>query len=332
MNTLIVLVLADALSNGDSRIALGMRLAAVVLCLNGVGQLGVELALANGHITLFNLSRLGYTVLPSLIILGLGASGTLTTVTAYCATLAGQVATVVVGVVITLVLGTKGSAAPTPWRDSLHLWSASAVDSVAGQLGQLVLAALSTASQVGIYSIAVMLGAVAGGLAQALTQVSYSRFLAQARSEVVTSAKSLVRLTIIGVASTLIVGVLLIAFVKLFGTVLFGPTFDGLALVTAAAMFSQILSDQWNLRVMFDTANRQVSQLIIASAAGAVTTGVLTVILVLTESLAAPTMALALAGGAASKIGARALISRKLRSGPHAVSGGSRSRDLGEQD
>ncbi|WP_133241804.1 oligosaccharide flippase family protein [Microbacterium sp. Gd 4-13] len=309
-NTIAVLLLADVLSNGDDRIALGMRVAAIVLLFNGVGQVGVEQSLAKGRIGLFNLSRLGYTVLPSLTIVALAVTGNLNTTSAYLATLSGQLVTTVVGVALSVALTPRLSRAVTPWREALHLWSANAMDSVSGQLGQVLLAALSTASQVGVFSIAVMLGSAAGALAQALTQVGYAKFLRHAGDGSTSSPGMLRGLSLLGISSTIVVGSALTVFVYLYGTLLFGDTFAGLALVTAAALVSQVFTDQWNLRVLHDVAHRNVAQLVAASGTGAVVTAGSSIILGLSNSLNATSMAIALAAGAATKIAVRILLHR----------------------
>ena len=312
VNAVAVLFLADVLSNGDARIALGMRVAALVLVFNGVAQVGIEYTLARGMMGMFNASRVGYTILPSLAIILLALTEHLTIASAFIATLSGQVVTVLVGLILLTRTIPDRSRTAIPWRSSIQLWSTSAIDSASGQLGQILLAAVSTASQVGIYSIAIMLGSAAAAISQAAMQMSYSHFIRQAKNAQSQSARTMRLTTWLGILSTLVVGAALLFIVHLWGTALFGPTFAGLELVTAAALVSQISTDQWNLRVLHDTAHAQVARLIAASCTGASVTIMTAVVLGANSALNATSMALALAGGTITKLSLRALIVHRL--------------------
>lgn len=316
INMAIILVMADTLSNGDERIALGMRIASFLLPLSGISQVGIELCLARGRIILFNLPRLGYAVAPSLTIIILALVGALDLRSAYLATLGGQFITLAVGIALGIGAIRSPVSRRVPWKQAGHLWAGNALDSVSSQLGQVLLAALSTASQVGIYSIAVMLASASGALAQAIMQSSYSRFIRQATVAPRSDSPELREASWIGITSTMFVGVLVVIGVHFWGATLFGDTFTGLAFVAAFTLIAQVLSDQWQLRVMHDTAHREVGAIAASSLVGALVLAVIATILGATGSLNAASMAVAVASGTATKIASRLF----LKHGPWSAS------------
>ncbi|KQR24026.1 hypothetical protein ASF79_01955 [Agreia sp. Leaf335] len=267
ISALLAFLSADILSNGDERISLGIRIAAGVLVFSGIGQIGLELVLVSGRIWPFNLIRASTLVFPSLAYIVLWASGTLTLEIAFIVTLAGNALGNLIGCVFAISGIRRSNRTPVPWNFSLRFWSTSAFDSVGGRLDQLLLSALSPASVLGMYAVAITCASASGGLTQALNHVTYSKF-ASALNASTDNGALLRKRTTSGALLSVIVAVPVVTLVYFFGETLFGVGYHGLALVTAILVVAQFLNDQWQLRVYMDSASENASSLTLASAAG----------------------------------------------------------------
>jgi len=227
--------------------------------------------------------------------------------------LAGQVFTAVTGTVVFLVLTKVSGSERVLWKEPLQLWSAKALDNVSDLLGQVLLGALAVPAELGVFAVGVTLASAAAALAQATTAASYSKFLAHAERGDLTPARSVWRLTILGVVSTAAAGGAILVALALFGEMLFGPTFSGLTGITALLLIARICNDQWNLRVTHDTAHSDTGMLAPASIAGTLLAILCVVAVSLFGMLSAATMALSLCAGMAARLAMRALVVRRDR-------------------
>ncbi|WP_235491155.1 lipopolysaccharide biosynthesis protein [Frigoribacterium sp. Leaf164] len=291
VSALIAIVLAPALSNGDPRLEIGIKISAVVLLASGVGQFGTELLLLRGQIKSYNFTRSMVLVLPPIAMIIAFATHTLTLRNAYTITLLGQIAAVTAGCFFAFGTIRKARRVAVPWDFSLRYWSTSALDAVGGRGDQVVLSALSQTSVLGVYSLAVTCASASAGLTQALNSLAYS---ALSRLEGQENKSYLRRRSLLGVALSVASGIAIVFVVHFFGRAIFGPSFDGLTQVVIVLVVAQLVADQWSLRVLADSASETVQNLVWASAAGIVVLAVIVAILVYTSSLSALTMATAM--------------------------------------
>jgi O-antigen/teichoic acid export membrane protein len=268
LSALLVFLAAPVLSNDDDRIEMGMRIASGVLVLAGLSSIGDQTALLRGRLWIYNSIRGCTLILPSCGIIVLSSAGQLTLETAFIVSVAGQVGSVAIGALYALSSLRWLSRAAIPWRFSLQYWTASVFDSVGGRADQLILTAISTPAAVGLYAVAVTCSGAASGLAQALNQTIYARLVRDSKNGQTTSLN---RISYIGVGATLFIGALIMLVVWLFWRQLFGPTFDGLVPVLGVLIVASVLSDQWRLRVYFDSARENGAALAVSSIVGLVT-------------------------------------------------------------
>ncbi|KQS09164.1 hypothetical protein ASG04_09830 [Curtobacterium sp. Leaf183] len=255
---------ADLASNGDERIATGIRAASFVLVFAGIGAVGTERALLRGQVHAVNLVRGVNLVLPSVAVIVAYFAGVLTLTSAFLFTLCAQALAVLLGVVLAIPTIRARRPVRTPWRFSLHYWAGSAFDGIGARVDQLILAALVVPSQLGVYAVAVTCASAAGGFTQALNQLTYAR-LADTTSS--TGGADLLRLrSLLGVCMSVVGGGLIIAVVAIFGGWLFGHSYDGLLPVVSVLVVAQALSDQWQLRTYADSASGKPGALMWASA------------------------------------------------------------------
>jgi O-antigen/teichoic acid export membrane protein len=265
-SALLAILSADALSNGDERIAWGIRIGALVLILSGVSQIGIELVLIQGRLWPFNFVRIATLVLPSIAYIVAFVMGRLTLEVAFSITFIGNILSTLIGCAYALPAMRSSRRLPVPWNFSLRFWSTSAFDNVGGRFDQLLLAALSPAAVLGMYAVAVTCASASGGLTQALNHVTYSRF---ARSGTKADANAVLRQrTLFGAGLSFIVAIPVLLIVIFFGEALFGTGYHDLALVTGILIVSQFLNDQWQLRIYMDSAVEDPSALTLASAMG----------------------------------------------------------------
>lgn len=270
-SAILAIFTADLISNGDERIAIGIRIGALVLILSGVSQIGIELVLVQGRLWPFNFVRIATLVLPSLAYIVAFLTGTLTLEVAFSITFLGNVLSTVIGCAYAIPAIHRARREPVPWNFSLRLWFTAAFDSVGGRLDQLLLTALSPAAVLGMYAVAVTCASASGGLTQALNHVTYSRF---AKSETTVNAHALMRQrTVYGAILSMVVAIPVLLVVVFFGEALFGNGYHNLPFVTAILVVSQFLNDQWQLRVYMDSAAEDPRALAIASALGLLSMG-----------------------------------------------------------
>ncbi|WP_423917950.1 hypothetical protein ACPEEZ_09455 [Frigoribacterium sp. 2-23] len=288
---ILAVVLADSLSNGDSRIALGIKASAIALVLSGVGQVGVELMLLEGRLVFFNITRASVLMLPSVGIIVAFFTGLLSLVSAYVIMLAGQLIAVALGCIFAMKNGRRSKSTKVPWDFSLKYWSTSALDAIGGRGDQVALSALSQASTVGVYSLAVTCAAASAGLTEALNNLAYSRLTRLSGAE---SEEFLRRRSILGVCCSLVSGACIVIVVHFFGRSLFGPTFDGLTAVVIILVLAQTVGDQWSLRVLADSAKESATTLIFASVAGLIVLATAIALLATNAAITSASMALAI--------------------------------------
>ena len=299
LSAVLAVVLAPALSNGDPRLEIGIKISAVILLASGVGQFGTELLLLRGQIRSYNLTRSMVLILPPIAIIVAFAVNALTLRSAFTITLLGQIAAVTAGCLFALKTMRKARRVAVPWDFSLRYWSTSALDAVGGRGDQVVLSALSQTSVLGVYSLAVTCASTSAGLTQALNTLAYS---ALSRLEGEENKSYLRRRSLVGVALSVTSGIAIVLVVHFFGRVIFGPTFDGLTQVVIVLVVAQLVADQWSLRVLADSASETVQSLVWASAAGIVILAGIIAILVYTSLLSALTMAIAMLIFAAARL------------------------------
>jgi O-antigen/teichoic acid export membrane protein len=227
--------------------------------------------------------------------------------------LAGQIASAILGVVFAApyLKRRKGS---TPWRFSLQYWAATALDSVGGRADQLLLAALSSTSVLGVYAIAVTCASASGGLSQAMSHASYSKMLARRSkgSDEVASDTTNRRLQL--VASSVVVSAVVVTVLGLFHEAIFGPGFEQLAEITLILCVTQLLYDQWQFQVYRDSAQQSSGLLALAAALGLLAMIVaLALIVSLTGSVDGVGMALTTVVFASIRLLARSLIGARQR-------------------
>src|SRR5690606_35543258 len=133
---------------------------------------------------------------------------------AYLITLSAQVIATVLGCIAAVGPLREATRSATPWAFSLRLWSSSALDSLGGRLDLLLLTALTSATTVGVYAVAVTCAAASGELTQALNQLAYSRFAA---SDFDKSSNTLSLRAKYGAIMSVAVGAAVVGAVALFG-------------------------------------------------------------------------------------------------------------------
>lgn len=298
-------VSAGVISNGDDRITLGMQVGSSVLVFAGLAQVGTELVLVQGKIWRFNLIRVVNVLVPSLAYIVVFLAGHLTLVVAFIITLSCQLLATLLGCLFAIRALRSSTRVPPPWSFSLRIWISSAFDSVGGRVDQLLLTALVGASTVGVYAVAVTCAVASGGLTQALNHLTYSKLAARNEAD---AAGGLRRRSRLGVGISLVVGTGVIAAVALVGDALFGPGFEDLLPVTAILVASQLLNDQWQLRVYAQSAGENATSLALASGISLGFLGLVATALALTGTLSGVTMGFAVFGFSAARLLVRALL------------------------
>ncbi|MFW6772731.1 hypothetical protein ACOACO_00475 [Nocardioides sp. CPCC 205120] len=288
--SLLVVAAAPTLANGDGRIATGIRVAAVLLLLTGIGNIGDQLALLRGAVVVFNLMRAATLVLPSVAILILAAFGALTLTSAFLATLTGQSITVLIGCAYTLRNSRGLSRTGVPWNLSLKLWITTVFDSVGGRGDQVALTMLTSAPVVGVYAIAVTCTTAASGVASSLAQASFAQFVRAAGGA---DEPSLRRLMLVVASCTLAAGAGILAVVALFGEHIFGTDFSGLPPVVAVLLLAAVLQDVWRVRAVRESVRERAGSLAVASAVGLAVMVLVIAVLAANEAVSAVSMAFA---------------------------------------
>ncbi|SMQ58475.1 oligosaccharide flippase family protein [Agreia sp. VKM Ac-1783] len=300
---------SETLSNGDERIALGIRIGATVLILTGLSQLGLEYVLIKGQMWRFNLARIANVVLPSVGYIVAFVLGHLTLEVAFSITFLASVVATLLGCIYAIPALRRARRVPIPWNFSLRYWTTSAFDSVGGRLDQLILTSLSPASVLGVYTVAVTCASASGGLTQALNHVTYSKF-AGANASLHANTSVLRRRTLIGGAMSIAVAVPVLLIVIFYGTSLFGPGYEGLPLVTAILIVSQFLNDQWQLRIYLDSASEDARSLTLSSGMGLVALASAAALFNAAGTLTGAHMAICVVLFGAVRLGSRTILRR----------------------
>jgi O-antigen/teichoic acid export membrane protein len=304
ISAVVAFVSADLVSNGDPRIAIGVRVAAVVLIAAGVFQIGSEATLLRGQLWRFNAIRAANGIIPPVGYIVAFLFGQLTLTNAYFITLGSQVAATVLGCVFAIPALKEIAKRRPPWHFSLRYWASSAFDGLGGRIDQLLLTALTSAATVGTYAVAVTCAVASGGLTQALNQLTYSRF---ADSSQMDPGARLRSRSIYGLALSICCGGAVIGLVALLGPTLFGPSFDGLLPITAILVIAQVFNEQWTLRVYFQSAEGNARSLAASSAIGLAVLLLSTTCFALAGELNGVTMACAAVFFAVGRLVARRL-------------------------
>lgn len=316
----LAIISADAASGGDGRIATGIRVAACTLVLSGLGALGTEKALIQGRIAAINAIRLANLVLPSIAVVIAYYSGFLTLTTAFAFTLGGQAVSIVLGVVFAVPLIRSAQRIKVPWRFSLHYWAGSAFDGIGARVDQLALAAFVMPAQLGVYAVGVTCASAAGGLTQALNQLTYPRLAASNPSVGVDIL--LRKRALMGLILSTVAGLAVVLLVWVAGSWLFGPTYSSLGWIVAILVVAQIMNDQWQLRTYADSASGDASGLMLSSALATALLVAGAAALAVLQELNGISMALLLVVFAACRLAIRSGYFRFLRRDRGADEGG----------
>jgi O-antigen/teichoic acid export membrane protein len=317
LSAAVAFFLAGPVSNGDQRIELGIRISAFVLIPYGIQLLGAELSLFEGKIWIYNMIRSAVLILPSLAYIVAFFMHALTLESAYLITLMGQVVSVLIGCGFSLSIIRKSRRIAVPWNFSLKYWVTSALDSVGVRVDQLSLSALSTSSVLGVYAVAVSCASASGGLTQALNTLAYSSLTQISGQE---SNAFVRRRATLGLISSVLSGGAICLIVALLGGKIFGPSFDGLTEIVIVLVVAQIVSDQWDLRSIADSAQEAPSILVVASGAGLLALILVIVGLFVAGVLTGLTMAGAMVIYSCIRIGSRALLRRRKTANTLAMS------------
>lgn len=309
ISALLAVGLSAVASNGDERIRVGICVAASILVFSGLSAVGVERALLRGHLNAVNVGRALNLVLPSLGIILAYACGTLSIQSAFLITLSGQALAVLFGLYLMLPLWRSRAVRRAPWRFSLHYWGGAAFDGIGARVDQLILAACVAPAELGVYAVAVTCAGAAGGLTQALNQLSYSTLARLGASG--NSASLLQNRAIIGVLMSSASGLAILLVVAQFGEWLFGKSFEGLVPVVSILVIAQVLIDQWQLRTYADSASGEPAALMWASATAMAALVVAASLLAAFGSLSGITMALVLVGFASIRLAVRRLVHKR---------------------
>ncbi|PZE27900.1 MULTISPECIES: lipopolysaccharide biosynthesis protein [unclassified Curtobacterium] len=238
-----------------------VRIASLTLLATGFAQFGGERLLLEQRMWSWNAIRAATLVLPSLLIVVLYVIGHLTLANAFLATLSGQAIATLLGAAFAFPTRRRaGVSRRLPWKFSTHYWLASAFDSLGARFDQLALGAFVAPAHLGIYAVAVTCSSASGALTQALNNAGFATFFGEeGRGNLRTRA-------LMGFASSVASGVLIVAVTVLFWRALFGAGYEELPAVTAILVVFQLLNDQWQLRVFFDSAAQNGVRLVVASA------------------------------------------------------------------
>lgn len=293
---------ADILANGNPLVSGAIRITALVLPLTGLTQLGIEVLLAQGKLTKWNLIRCASLVLPSIVIIGAFAIGELSLEVAFLATFAGTSIATLAGAAACLPLVLRVARKKAPWSSSVNFWGASSFDNIAGRIDQILLVALTSPSSLGVYAVAVTCASASGVVTQAINHVSFSKFIVSDDSE---KRGALASRAITGLYASTISGGLVIATVSVFGHQLFGPGFEDLTAVTACLVVFQIINDQWQLRLYADSASGTTRASALAPLIGVVVMIISVYLLQSNNLLTASTMAMSLIVFGLTRLGAR---------------------------
>lgn len=301
--------LAAPVSHGDPRIELGIRISSFILIPYGVQLLGAELSLFEGKVWIYNIIRSAVLIFPSLAYIVAFILHALTLQSAYVITLVGQIISVLIGCVFSVTMTTKLRRVSIPWNFSIKYWITSSLDSVGVRIDQLALSALSTTTVLGIYAVATSCASASGGLTQALNTLAYSSLSHISADE---SNVFVRRRAALGLISSALSGGAICLVVAILGRRIFGPSFDGLTQIVIVLVGAQIISDQWDLRSIADSAQEAPAILVRASATGLFALLAAIAGLFITGILTGLSMACAMVVYSSVRIGSRALLRRRI--------------------
>lgn len=257
---------ADVVAHGNEVMATLIRISSPLVVLAGLAQVGSDLALSQGRIVAWNTVRVANLVVPSACVIVAFAFDRLTLPVVFWTTYGGQLLGTLVGVALALP-AVRRSGGRLPWRFSVRFWSASAVDVVSGRVDQLLLAALASTSDLGVYAIGVTCANAAAALTQAFNATALRRFVEYGDQDV---RDILRRRSLYGGAVSALLGAAVVLATWAFARPLLGADFIQLPAVTAALVVGQLLNDQWYLRTYLDSARLNARGLTLASALGLV--------------------------------------------------------------
>ncbi|NGP07719.1 oligosaccharide flippase family protein [Rhodococcus sp. 14C212] len=302
------LAASPSLSGGDDRVRLGMQIAGATLLVSGASQYGAERLHSAGKILQWNAVRSAPLILPSVIILVLAATDSLTLRSAYLATLLGTSVWAILGLLAAVPDFAAAKRVGVGWRDSLKLWGATFFDSVGGRIDQMILAALVGPATLGSYAVALTCASAAGGVTQAIGHVAFPRYVGVTADDAIRSHRSY---RAIGLATSIAASIAIITCIEIFGEVLFGPTFQDIGAIAALLMVYQALGDQWALIVYRDAAQQRVGFMAIASGLGLLTLLAVVFALHVTGQLGGISMAVTMIAFGIVRIFAHSIWSRR---------------------
>jgi O-antigen/teichoic acid export membrane protein len=309
IGTLSLNVGATVLSGGDSRIEIGIRIFSPLLVFSGFAQLGAESLHLRSKFLYWNILRSSSLIIPSISTIALYLSGHLTITSAVGSLFLGQLFYVVGGFCASVpALRNLKPGMHQDWGFSLKFWSATVFDSLGGRLDQVLLAALVSTVQLGSYAVAVTCASASGALTQAFNHVAFPGHLSSEDS-----SSNYKRQALIGIGTSTLSGSAVVAVVALYGTKIFGPTFDDLAAISAILVAYQVAADQWQLIVYRDSAQLKSGRISFASVIGLVLLVISAAVLYSFNLLNAVSMAACMFVFGVSRITAYLLMVRFIR-------------------
>jgi len=307
-NAILILALAPLFSDSSEQVMALIRLSSVTILASGVAQLGLEIAMVKSDLWIWNASRFGYAVMPSLLITFFALVAKLDLRVAFLSTLAGQAIVVAVGIICLKKYKPPFAGGQFNWREAKNYWVTSTLDSLSGRSDLLLLAALASATILGPYSIAVTVSSATGGLTQAINNAYFAKFV---RLDGEAHARALKQASLIGAVSSIVVGLFSFPILLIFGDTLLGTGFHDVAGIALILIFSQALGDQWMLRVFSDSSKANSGGLAISSIGTLFFVAVSVVLLSSFGLLNGYTMALVMVSASIIRLSIRMLLRRK---------------------
>lgn len=230
----------------------GLRVVSVLLPFVGVAYCSQEIAYAESRMHLWNLLRATPLVLPSIAVVVLALTGTLSVESAIAVYLGSMVVYILVAIgllVPRLGRGVAWGQARSVFSYALPRWASAASDAVTARMDQVLMVVMSTPAELGRYAVATTAVLVANPLSRAVGVMMYpdSRNADGNSDLALLHKKTRRRSVLLSTAS----GIVVIAIGAPFVGLVFGPEFEGLRPIMALLVLAGILNDRYVVDISY---------------------------------------------------------------------------------